>query len=75
ATRLLAIYGATFEDEDERKRAIEAAGRTLKPYLAMIVANLTGRQDLVCPAIERYDKYRLDAGEGLPMEFQVTSCP
>ncbi|WP_457632993.1 ankyrin repeat domain-containing protein, partial [Oceanithermus desulfurans] len=75
ATRLLAIYGATFKDEAEQKRAIEVADYTWEPYLAMIVANLTGRQDLVCPAIERYDKYRLDAGEGLPMEFQVTSCP
>lgn len=74
AARLLAINGATFKDEAERKQAVEAAGRTLKPYLAMIVANLTGRQELVCPAIERYNKHRLDAGEGIPMEFQLTSC-
>ncbi len=75
AVRLLAIYGATFKNEAEQKRAIEAAGRTLKPYLAMIVANLTGRQDLVCPAIERYTEHLNESGETIPFEFHYTSCP
>ncbi len=75
AVRLLAIYGATFKNEAEQKRAIEAAGRTLKPYLAMIVANLTGRQDLVCPAIERYTEHLNESGETIPIEFHYTSCP
>ena len=74
AARLLAIYGATFKDEAEQKRAIEVAGYTLKPYIAMIVANLTGRQELVCPALERSTKHMLNSGEGIPLEFQDTFC-
>ena len=72
--RLLAIYGATFKDEAEQEWAIEVAGYTLKPYIAIIVANLTGRQELVCPALERSTRHMLNSGEGIPLEFHHTFC-
>lgn len=74
AARTLAIYGATFKDAAEQEWAIEEAGNTLEPYIAMIVANLTGRQELVCPALERSIEHLLDSGEGIPLEFQHTFC-